>query len=156
MSMSTTPLTKFPLPAKHIGAGVLIRCPSGRVLLVEPTYKPGWEIPGGVVEHGESPSEAAARECLEELGRPIVVGRLLCVHYADTRRHPTDGIMFVFDGGWLDPDEVPRLALQSDELRSARFVDLADLDGLVNPFMAARLRASAEAGQDGTIRYMER
>ena len=39
----------------RVGAGVLFRDGAGRVLLVKPTYKNGWEIPGGYVERGESP-----------------------------------------------------------------------------------------------------
>jgi hypothetical protein len=38
-----------------MAAGILFRDDRGRVLLVEPSYKPNWEIPGGVVEADESP-----------------------------------------------------------------------------------------------------
>ena len=48
--------------------GVLLFDDADRVLLVDPTYKPGWEFPGGVVERGEAPSRAARREVAEELG----------------------------------------------------------------------------------------
>ncbi|BBA98404.1 hypothetical protein RVR_4568 [Actinacidiphila reveromycinica] len=42
-------------------------------------YKPGWEIPGGYLHPGETPSEGAARE-LKELGLTTPIGRL---HVAD-------------------------------------------------------------------------
>ena len=67
------------LPAKRMGSGALIRDPAGRVLLVEPTYKATWEIPGGNVERDEAPRAACARELREELGLEIVLGRLLVV-----------------------------------------------------------------------------
>jgi hypothetical protein len=35
------------------GRGAVNRSGPGRVLIVEPTYKPRWEIPGGRVERGE-------------------------------------------------------------------------------------------------------
>ena len=38
-------------PGKRMGAGALIRDPDGRVLMVEPTYKDRWELPGG---HGRA------------------------------------------------------------------------------------------------------
>jgi 8-oxo-dGTP diphosphatase len=58
-------------PVVDVAVGVL-RAPDGRVLLTE--RKPGkdaagfWELPGGQVEPGESPAQAAARELLEEVG----------------------------------------------------------------------------------------
>jgi 8-oxo-dGTP pyrophosphatase MutT (NUDIX family) len=60
-----------------MAAGILFRDSRGRVLLVEPSYKPNWEIPGGVVEADESPWAAATRELSEELGWDRPLGRLL-------------------------------------------------------------------------------
>jgi 8-oxo-dGTP diphosphatase len=37
----------------------------------------GWEFPGGMVEPGESPADALARECREELGVTVAVGERL-------------------------------------------------------------------------------
>ena len=56
------------LPRKRMGSAVLLRDRDGRILLVEPTYKDYWELPGGVVEADESPYDAAVRELAEELG----------------------------------------------------------------------------------------
>jgi 8-oxo-dGTP diphosphatase len=68
------PARRLPLlgrPVVDVAVGVL-RAPDGRVLLTE--RRPGkdaagfWELPGGQVEPGESPVQAAARELLEEVG----------------------------------------------------------------------------------------
>lgn len=79
----TTPTDDFTatLPRKRLAAGVLFRDPTGRVLLVEPTYKDHWELPGGCVEADESPFAAAARETDEELGLAVRPGRLLIVDW---------------------------------------------------------------------------
>jgi 8-oxo-dGTP diphosphatase len=61
-------------------AVVIIRDDAGRVLLVHQNYK--WRLhglPGGMVESGETPAEAAVREALEETGLTVTVGERLSV-----------------------------------------------------------------------------
>lgn len=49
----------------------------GRFLMVRHPRRGGWEMPGGHVEEGETPEQAAAREFLEESGYAIrIVGRM--------------------------------------------------------------------------------
>jgi 8-oxo-dGTP diphosphatase len=58
----------------YVAAGVLFFDDTGRVLLVQPTYKDYWDIPGGYVETGETPAQTAAREIHEELGIKTTIG----------------------------------------------------------------------------------
>ena len=46
---------------------MLFRDRADRVLLVEPSSKPNWELPGGAVEADETPWGAARRELAEPL-----------------------------------------------------------------------------------------
>jgi ADP-ribose pyrophosphatase YjhB (NUDIX family) len=85
------------------GAHVLATDAEGRILVVRTTYLgPGWMLPGGRVERGETPHGAAARETKEETGLDVVVDRLLLV---DARRG--HDVSFVFAGrvvgGTLEP-----------------------------------------------------
>src|SRR3954454_11941199 len=73
------------LPRKRMGAGVLLSDDRGRVLLVEPTYKDYWEIPGGAVEADESPYDAVVRELKEELALPVQPGRSLVTDWVPPR-----------------------------------------------------------------------
>ncbi len=63
------------LPRKRAIAQMLVRDNDGRVLLCRLTYKNDFDLPGGVVEVGESPQVAVAREVEEELGFDIEGGR---------------------------------------------------------------------------------
>jgi 8-oxo-dGTP diphosphatase len=97
----------------RVAAGALVRDPAGRVLLVRPTYKAGWDVPGGYVEPGETPSQACRRELDEEIGLRLRPGRLLVVDWAP---HPEEGdkVLFVFDGGsWRTPTRSSRTARRS-------------------------------------------
>ena len=84
----------------NVSAGAVICDEQGRVLIVDPVYKPYWNLPGGGVEAGEDPKEACRREVMEELGLDLEIGRLL-VHatLSVPGREPHE--YFVFDGGVL-------------------------------------------------------
>ena len=56
------------------------------ILLVREMSDGGWTLPGGWADVGESPSEAAAREVLEESGYVVRITRFLAV--MDKRKHP--------------------------------------------------------------------
>lgn len=143
-----------PMATPRVAAGALFFDDQGRVLLVKPTYKEGWDIPGGYVEPGETPTEACAREVREELGLDHPVGRLLVADWAPSDREG-DKILFVFDGGVLHEGELGSLALPPDELESAKFHDSANLGELLIPRLARRIDAALDARETGRTNYLE-
>src|SRR4051812_18736690 len=68
-------------PRCPIGAAGLIREEHGRVLLVQQSYRSSsvWLPPGGWMDRGETPSEAACREAWEEVGLRVRIGRPLAI-----------------------------------------------------------------------------
>lgn len=60
-----------------------------------------FEFPGGKVDPGERPESAAARECLEEAGMRIRIGRRLDAVRAESSAGPVDVLFFV-----AEPTEV--------------------------------------------------
>lgn len=145
----TSEADKFATP--RVAAGVLFRDRQGRVLLVKPSYKDGWEIPGGYVEHGESPLAAALREVREELGADLEVTDLLVLDWAP---HPAEGdkLLVIFRGGTLDTADLDGLQLAADEITEARFFDVEELPSLMPDRLARRV---AEAAQHQTGTYLE-
>jgi ADP-ribose pyrophosphatase YjhB (NUDIX family) len=80
-----TALDAVGLPAIPVSAGALIFDRADRLLILKPTYKSGWTIPGGVMEaDGETPWDACRREVAEECSLHIGAGhpaRLACMDF---------------------------------------------------------------------------
>ncbi|MBC6447145.1 NUDIX hydrolase [Actinokineospora sp. HBU206404] len=134
-----------------MAAGVLFRDHEDRVLLVEPSYKPTWEIPGGAVDADESPWVAASRELAEELGLDRPAGRLLVVDYVRPQDGRPEGVVFIFDGGHLEEADLPNLVFADGEILSAGFHTIGQARAKVKPLLANRLAAAVEAAhQDVT------
>ena len=130
------------LATKHVASACVFLDDNDRVLLVKPTYKEPWDLPGGAVEVDESPHAACRREVAEELGLDCWPQRLLGVDYRrsvpDVRG---DALRFIFFGGVLSESDTEHIRLAIGELSDWRFFALEELDGVVIPAMARRLRA---------------
>jgi ADP-ribose pyrophosphatase YjhB (NUDIX family) len=72
----------------------------GRVLLVRHTYKPGWYLPGGGVETGETAEEALIREMAEEGGVASEVRPALFGFYCNHRAHRNDHVALYRVPAW--------------------------------------------------------
>ena len=62
---------------KHIQVAAAIIVDGGKIFATQRAYgefKDGWEFPGGKIEQGETPQQAAKREVMEELETEIEVG----------------------------------------------------------------------------------
>ena len=140
------------MPRKRIGAGIVAVDDSLRVLLVEPTYKTNWEVPGGLVELGEPPRAAVARECREELGFDVTIGRLLVMDWVPPRRLPDDGIMLLFAAG---PIDASRIVLPPEELQSWLWCDRDMMQERLSDFMFRRIEAALTAITAGTTVELE-
>lgn len=143
------------LPRKRMAAGVLFRSSDGRVLLVEPPYKPNWEIPGGAVEADESPWAAAARELAEELGTQRPLGRLLVVDHVHAYDGRPDAMVFVFDGGVVTEADIAAFTFSDGEILSAGLYTLAQAHALGKPMLAQRLEAAVAAAEEGAVALCE-
>ncbi|MFJ3903082.1 NUDIX domain-containing protein [Streptomyces sp. NPDC090025] len=150
-------IVQTPAPTgETTAAGVLLFDEQDRFLLVDPTYKPGWEFPGGVVEPGEPPARAGMREVAEELGlRLDTVPQLLLVDWERPRHPGFGGLRLLFDGGRLPTAEAHRLRLPGAELRAWRFVTEQEAADLLPPVRYTRLRWALRARERGTVLNLE-
>jgi 8-oxo-dGTP diphosphatase len=140
--MTDVDQTTPPMAQPRVAAGALFADGQGRVLMVRPTYKDYWDIPGGYVEPGESPRAACQRELKEELGLALQVGRLLVVDWAP-QTGEGDKLLFIFMGTGIDPKDTDNLVLQQDEIAEARFVALDELPNLTIDRLVKRISSAA-------------
>ena len=139
---------------KRVGADALIRDELGRILLVDPRYKPDWDLPGGMAEANEPPIDAARRELKEELGFDVRAGHLLCIDWVSPHGPWDDSLSFIFDGGVLSSLEIGGLRLADHELRDFEFCDADQAAKRLRPYVWRRVRAALDALTTGRTAYL--
>ncbi|MGB5953615.1 MAG: NUDIX domain-containing protein [Ornithinimicrobium sp.] len=91
----------------------------GAVLMLSQPHRAGWSLPGGLLDHGETPAQAVAREVAEEVGLLIDPGDAVAVGV-----HPrTQSVDVIFR---VVLDHRPDLDLAT-EARRSRWLDYADI-----------------------------
>jgi 8-oxo-dGTP diphosphatase len=142
----------YVLPRVPVSAGALISDGGGRLLILKPTYKGGWTIPGGQMEaDGESPWEACRREVFEETGIIVDRAALACVDYLRPRPSRPGGLRFVFDCGVLDV-AVGSIVLPPEEIAQYRWATPEEADQSLSGPVSRRVRRCL--GRRGTV-YLE-
>lgn len=140
---------------KRMGAGCLLFNKDNQLLLVKPTYKLGWEIPGGIVEKNESPKQCCERELFEELGLQQQVGQLLVVDYSDEAPPKTESLMFIFDGGHLTEADIASIQLPEDELSEFSFFTQETLPETMSASLKARVLVAWQQKRNKHGLYLE-
>jgi 8-oxo-dGTP diphosphatase len=100
---------------------VILENPVGQALIVKANYKSYWSFPGGVIDKGETPKEAAIREVREEVGLDISTDNLLFVAVVDRKSDDAHTYQFIFRAS-INTSAIPRIVLQSSELEDFALV----------------------------------
>jgi 8-oxo-dGTP diphosphatase len=141
-------------PRKRVSADALLRDSAGRILLVDPRYKPDWDTPGGMAEANEPPHLALQRELREELGLDLHVGPLLVVDWVPPHGPWDDLLAFVFDGGGLDDEQISRIKFRDDELAAYAFCTGEQARQRLRPYVWRRIEVALEVLKTGRPRYL--
>jgi 8-oxo-dGTP pyrophosphatase MutT (NUDIX family) len=142
------------LPRIPASAGALVWDRKGRLLILKPTYKQGWTIPGGVVEaNGETPWEACRREAREECGLDLCRGELVCVDFLRPRPGRPGGMRFLFDAGRFDKPTLRGIVLSADEISRHRLIPVDRALRLLSG--PVRRRVAATISEPRRVHYLE-
>ncbi|HSO65783.1 MAG TPA: NUDIX hydrolase [Ornithinibacter sp.] len=133
------------LPRKRTIAQGLLRDPRGRVLVCELSYKKEWDLPGGVVDPGESPATCVEREVQEELGIEVRAGRLLAVNWLPPWRGWDDALLYLFDLGVHESGELDPALFLRREIAGAHWLHVPDAAPHVASYTARMLEVAADA-----------
>ena len=126
--------TSEPTPVLRVGAYAVIER-DGAVLLARwiGSDPPRWTLPGGGLDHGEDPRDAAVREVEEETGYRVALRQLLTVESFRTLVDRPDGpldhqtICVLYTAEVLGGDLRPEVDGSTD---TAAWVPLTDVPGL--------------------------
>ena len=126
-----------------IGAFAIIFDEQGRVLLSHRRDLDAWNLPGGGVESGELPTEAAVRETREETGLDVVVERLVGVY----GKQGKDEVVFAFACR-----VVGEQIAATDEADESRYFAIEDIPANTSPKQVERIRDAAEGHSQPVFR----
>ena len=125
-----------------LGVRGLVRDEEGRVLLVKHTYMPGWYMPGGGVEWGETVEQALTRELIEEAGVRMTARPVLASMHSNHRSHRGDHVLIYRVTGW-EPCE----PTQRGEIETIEWFAPGDLPADLSPATRRRLEELLGGGE---------
>ena len=111
-----------------LGVRVLIQNQNGEILLVKHSYIPGWHLPGGGVDHGETIERAAVREVYEETGIYELMDLDFCAFEYNNIISHRDHVVY-----FSASTNAEIKYSQNVEIADVRFVSVGDFCEMISP-----------------------
>ncbi len=132
------------LAKRHTASGAFIFSAQNQLLILKPSYKDGWNLPGGVSDQFESPYQTVIRECKEETNLDIHIKDLVLIDYSrkiiDDYEH--DYIEFYFTATVKNLSEIQ---IDKEEIIDYKFVDITESQNYLTQNYHTRLTAFLNA-----------
>lgn len=130
------------LPKKRMSAGVLLFNTKKKLLVLKPSYKKEWTIPGGFVDEYESPVAAAKREVKEEIGLNIKISSCLTVDFVkySIENEKTESLQILFLAERLSSKQLVKIKLDNKEIIDFKFTSLKDAYRLFDSRLSKRMQ----------------
>jgi 8-oxo-dGTP diphosphatase len=144
----------YQYPKKQMASGAIIYDSYGKILIVKPSYKNCWHLPGGVIEEFESPYSACVREVKEETNLSIVPKKLKAINHLGIESEKVDALVFIFDCGSICQYEKESIRVPAQEIEEYRFIDNREIAQYLDVRMAEIIQNCLNSGNQNTL-YME-
>lgn len=110
------------MPSKRMSAAMLIFNERNEIVITNPPYKDGWQLPGGIIDENESPRTCVIREVQEELRIDVSDATMLHVAYVSNEQEQVEALHFFFDGGTLTDEELAKIDPDPAEVAEVTWV----------------------------------
>lgn len=141
---------------KSMGSGCIFLNKKGEILLVKPTYKDYWALPGGGVEEKESPMSGCIREIKEEINLEIDKLNFICVDYRPyDGRSISDSLEFIFYGGILNEKDIKKIKLAKGEIENFKFAGEKEAFSIIGGGLKNRLPTAIKLLKNNSSSYLE-
>lgn len=149
-------LSRYQALARKRSASGALFVEDGKLLIVKPTYKEHWGIPGGVVDALESPRAACLRECKEELGLDVQLTHMAVIDWMEEPLEGAhDSFQIVFMGVPLTAEQKTQITLPADELADWAYVPIEEALSMLSEGVAKRVKMALEHADLGAAVYCE-
>jgi 8-oxo-dGTP pyrophosphatase MutT (NUDIX family) len=98
-------------------AALILETEQGQVIVEKAKYKPYWTFPGGIIDAGETPKQAAVRETFEEIGLKIDPSEVSFVAIATRSSKIAETYQFIFHAT-VNSDITDNIVLQGSEIEA--------------------------------------
>lgn len=105
------------LPKRLSSATIILETEDGRAIVEKAHYKRYWTFPGGVVDPGETPKQAAVREVSEELGIVIDPNSVQFIAVTTRTSDIAETYQFIFHAP-IDAEILSTVTIQDSEIAS--------------------------------------
>lgn len=124
-----------------MAAGALLFNEQRQLLIVKPSYKKDWLIPGGVIEENESPLQGCLREIKEEVGLALTRLDFVAVDYMPSSIERTESLQFLFKCENLTVAHLQAIHIDGREIIDMAWLDPQTAVSLLSPRLQQRIKA---------------
>lgn len=120
-------------PSRVSSATLILENSIGQALIVKANYKPYWTFPGGIIDKGETPLQAAIRETFEEVGIRLHAADVVFVAVVNRKSDYADTYQFIFKAK-LTKQMLNDITLQVTEIDNYLLITKADVRAGGRPY----------------------